>query len=65
MLLTKIYCNTDDFVKKMKKYYQSLFLPHNKIRKVREPELSLSEIMTIIIYFHFSKYRPFKNYYLN
>ncbi|MDH4129154.1 MAG: hypothetical protein OEV44_10395, partial [Spirochaetota bacterium] len=27
--------------------------------------LSLSEAMTIVVYFHFSKYRTFKDYYIN
>lgn len=31
---------------------------------VREPRLSVSEMMTIIIHFHQSHYRDFKTYYI-
>lgn len=64
-MLTEIYCDVDDFVKELKNFYESNSLVEKGYSKVRQPELSISEIMTIIIYFHFSKYRTFKDYYLN
>lgn len=64
-MLTEIYCRTDDFCKEFKKYWQSQFfmIGKGKTKKVRESSLTLSEVITIIIYFHLLKYRTFKDYY--
>jgi len=67
MLLTKIYCDVDDFCKDYKKYWKinNLLSGKEKNQGVWKKRLSLSEIMTIIIYFHCSRYRTFKDYYMN
>jgi len=67
MLLTKIYCNVDDFCKENKKYWEisNLLIGNEKNKGVSKKKLSLSEIMTIVIYFHCSRYRTFKDYYMN
>lgn len=65
MILTKIFCEIDDFCKVFEKSWRlSLITCGEKIR-YRSSKLCLSEIMTIIVYFHFSHYRTFKHYYLN
>lgn len=56
--LLKLYCDVDDFCQAMQKHH----LPNGKGR-VRQPGLSESEIMTIVIHFHQSGYRDFKDYY--
>ena len=61
--ITKIFCEIDDFCK--------VFIPllktkqlQNKTKKRNKPSnLSESEVMTIMILFHSSNYRNFKNFY--
>lgn len=68
-LLITIYCDVDDFCKEFQPEWEKIFIEHqteigkNK-RKHRRPELSLSEAMTIVIMFHRTRYRTFKDYYL-
>jgi len=57
MSLLALFCTVDDFCQ--------LWARENKVKKVRrQPQLSESEIMTIVIHFHQSGYRTFKAYYL-
>jgi hypothetical protein len=64
-MMTQIYCDVDDFCKDYEKKYQSQIITSGKhIRSVRKPGLSSSEIITILIYFHFSHYRTFKDYFM-
>jgi hypothetical protein len=39
-------------------------LPQKNVKRVRKTRLCLSEIATIVVYFHCSSYRNFKHYYL-
>lgn len=64
MLLTKIYCEIDDFCKNFEPLWNKNLIYSKKSKRVRKSRLSMSEIMTIIVYFHHSKYRTFKDYYL-
>ncbi len=61
-MLTTIYVEIDDFNKKMKEDYKEELeeLYQNKKMKSR---LSQSEIMTILVYYHLSGYKTFKDYY--
>ncbi len=61
MLLTEIYYHTDEFCKQFEKDIQKKLLQNRK--RNRRGALSLSEIMTIIIYFHHSGYKTFKHFY--
>lgn len=61
MLLTEIYYHTDEFCKQFETDIQKKLLPNRK--RYRKGALSLSEIMTILIYFHHSGYKTFKLYY--
>lgn len=56
--LLKLFCDVDDFCQQV----QNRQLPESG-RRVRQPGLSDSEIMTIMIHFHQSGYRDFKSYY--
>lgn len=64
MILTKIFVEIDDF---MKIYEQNLnieLIGNGKKKRQRDTKLSLSEMMTIVIYFHMSGYRTFKDFYI-
>jgi hypothetical protein len=66
-LLTAIYCDVDDFCKDFENYCKPHFLEKNidKSKFFPKSQMSLSEVMTILIYFHLSQYRTFKGYYKN
>ena len=59
-----LFCEIDDFCRIFLPLWHIKLLQAGVIRRVREPRLSISEIMTIIIHFHQSHYRDFKTYYL-
>jgi len=65
MSLLELYCHVDDFWKQFKPYWQAHILQQSSGRNARAPVLSMSEIMTIVIYFHQSQYRNFKAYYIH
>ena len=62
MLLT-IFCSTDDFCKAFSRYQKRFLLSSVADRRIKPSSLCLSEVMTIMIYFHISRYRTFKDYY--
>jgi len=63
MSLLELFCHVDDFWKQFGPEWQAHAVEHRGKRHVRTPRLSMSEIMTIVIYFHQSHYRDFKAYY--
>jgi hypothetical protein len=62
--LVERFCFVDDFCLEFNQKYERHLLSSGKIRRRRFPGLSLSEIMTIMIEFHTSRYADFKAYYL-
>lgn len=58
-----LFCAVDDFCKVFLPLWHIALLQQGVIKRVREPQLSVSEIITIIIHFHQSHYRNFKAYY--
>ena len=64
-MLTKIYCEIDDFYKIFEKYWSKTLIADKKYNVVNKSKLSPSEIMTIVVYFHLSNYRTFKHYYID
>ncbi|OXX39626.1 IS982 family transposase [Vibrio sp. V09_P4A23P171] len=62
--LVEIYCDVDDFCQLFIEQWQKTLLEDGAIKRRRACRLSTAEIMTIIIHFHQSHYRDFKNYYL-
>lgn len=64
-LLTAIFCDVDEFCKAFEKYCKENCLPKKCGRNEFFPKsrMSLSEIMTITIWFHLSHYRQFKWFY--
>ncbi len=63
--LVEIFCDVDDFCRLFIPQWKKQLLGDGKIKRQRASRLSVSEIITIIIHFHQSHYRDFKNYYLH
>ncbi len=63
MSLLELFCHVDDFCRAFVPPWQQMQLASGMIRRHRARSLSLSEIMTILIWFHCSGYRNFKTYY--
>jgi hypothetical protein len=63
--LVETYCDVDDFCDLFIEQWQRTLLEDGAIKRRRDCRLSMAEIMTIIIHFHQSHYRDFKNYYLH
>ena len=63
--IVETYCDVDDFCKLYIPQWKSMLLETGEMKRQRACRLSEAEIMTIIIGFHQSHYRDFKNYYLN
>ena len=61
--LTTLYCDVDDFWKQFRLEWEMHLINSGKIKRGPEPELSISEMMTIVILFHQSNYRTFKHFY--
>lgn len=64
--LKEIFCLIDDFCKYFEQQNTKTMLPNPNRKRQRNCSLSISEIMTIVIMFHFSHYRTFfKDFYYN
>ena len=63
MEIEKLFCEVDDFCKIFEKRWKQELLSSSKRKRNKKFNLCLSEVMTIIIYFHQSSYRNFKDYY--
>ena len=61
--ITEIFCSIDDFCGEFVPFWQKHLILNGKKRK-RASKMSLSEVMTIQVLFHFSGYRTFKEFYL-
>ena len=64
MSLLELFIDVDDFWKVYFPIWKQQLLADGSIKRMREPQLSMSEIMTINIHFHQSHYRNFKAYYI-
>lgn len=58
-----IFCEIDDFCKEFYQNQSSRLLPNPNRKRMRYCKMAPSEIMTIIVLFHLSHYRTFKDYY--
>ena len=63
MSLLELFCDVDDFCLEFEPKWQAHLLNSGVRRRNRCGGLCLSEIMTILIHFHESRYRDFKSYY--
>lgn len=62
-MLTKIFCEIDDFCKHFEKQFNKRLLASGKNQRERPCSLQASEVMTICVYYHASGYKTFKDYY--
>ena len=60
-----VYCAVDDFYKVCEPLWRARMVTDGQRRRQRESQLSLSEMLTIMIGFHTSGYRTFKAYYFS
>ena len=61
--LTALYCSIDDFWKAFESEWNRHLVDFKEARRGPQPELSIPEMMAIVILFHQSNYRCFKNFY--
>ncbi|MBN4067061.1 IS982 family transposase [Simkania negevensis] len=64
MDIVELFCKVDDFCKEFEPQMNAYQIDHGKSSRGPQSSLSLSEMMTIVIYFHQSDYRTFKHFYL-
>lgn len=64
-MLEEIYCYVDDFYKKYAPKIEKYSLISGARKRNRPCQLSIPEIITIMVLFHQSHYRNFKHFYLN
>lgn len=62
--LVETFCDVDDFCKLFIPEWENTLIDNGDIKRRRPKRMTYSEIMTILIGFHQSHYRDFKNYYL-
>ncbi len=63
MSLLELFVSVDDFCQVFLPFWKRKLIEDGSKKRQRPGQLSVSEIMTIIIYFHQSQYRNFKAYY--
>jgi hypothetical protein len=63
MSLLELFVDVDDFCLVFLPFWERKLLADGSKKRCRSGQLSISEIMTIIIHFHQSQYRNFKAYY--
>ena len=61
--LIEIFCSADDFCIEYQQLLTEKFIGEHQGKKVNEPGLSMSEIMSIEIFYHLSAHKCFKFYY--
>ena len=61
--IVEIFCDVDDFYKNHIKQTANKKLPMPPGKRQRKTEISEGEMMTIMILFHLSHYRTFKDFY--
>lgn len=62
--LVELFCDVDDFCKVFIPEWEKQMLEDGTKKRQRKGQMQMSEIMTILILFHMSHYRDFKNFYL-
>ncbi len=63
MHLTKIFYEIDEFCKRFEKQFERRLLTNGEGKRNRAFQLTLSEIMTIMVFYHESGYKTFKDFY--
>lgn len=63
--IDEIFCEIDDFCKEFFPAFEKNLVTDGSEQRKRSLRMSASEIMTIVVLFHLSHYRDFKNFYLD
>ncbi len=63
-MLTKIFCEIDDFMQEFEEEYRKRLLSNKEERVEYNSRLALSEVMSILVYYHSYGNRTFKDFYL-
>lgn len=63
MCVTELFCSIDDFCKVFIQEWNKHLLEAGKPKRGPDPELTMPEMITIVILFHQSGYRTFKQFY--
>jgi len=63
-MLTKIFCEIDDFMQEFEEEYKKRLLTDKEERVKYNSRLTLSEVMSILVYYHSYGNRTFKDFYL-
>ena len=58
-----LFSDIDDFCNMFEPQFNQLLLASGSRKRPKESSLCLSEVMTILVHFHSSQYRTFKDYY--
>lgn len=61
--LVELFCHVDDFCQAFEGHFTRHQLTTGQRQRHRAGQLCLSEIMTLLIWFHQSQYRTFKAFY--
>jgi hypothetical protein len=61
--LMAIFCDSDDVCKAFEPMYARRLLHTGQRHRMRPTTLALSELLTLLVYFHWRHYRTFKHYY--
>jgi transposase len=61
--LVELFCDVDDFCQVFLPVWKQQLLASGAVQRQRDRQLTLSEIMTLVILFHQSHYRNFKAFY--
>jgi hypothetical protein len=61
--LTTLYCTIDDFWKFFRQEWETHLIGSEQSKRGPAPEMSVAEMMTIVILFHQSNFRTFKHFY--
>lgn len=64
MSLLELFCHVDTFCQACLPQWDQQLRAHGQRTRRRSGQLAMSEIMTILVYFHHMRFRDFKTYYL-
>jgi hypothetical protein len=64
MEIVVLFCDIDDFCVQFEPAWQQRLMSEGSLHPPRTSRLCLSEVMTIVVSFHQSGYRTFKDYFL-
>lgn len=63
MSLLELFCHIDDFCQNYESLWQQSLLESGQPHRQRRGQMSMSEMMTLVVHVHQQRYRDFKTYY--